>query len=91
MKDAPEWYNTLTTNCTTNIVRHVRAFGAEVPYSWKVLLSGYAPQYAYELGALDTTIPFEALRRRSHINPKSRAVGDAPDFSAKIREGLPKP
>lgn len=29
MKETPEWYNTtLTTNCTTNIVRHVRAFGA---------------------------------------------------------------
>lgn len=91
MKETPEWYNTLTTNCTTNVVRHVRAFGGQARYTWKVLLSGYAPQYAYELGALDTTIPFEELRRRSHINPKSRAVGDAPDFSAKIREGLPKP
>ncbi len=91
MKETPEWYNTLTTNCTTNIVRHVRAFGGQAKYTWKVLLSGYAPQYAYELGALDTTIPFEELRQKSHINPKARAVGGDPDFSKKIREGLPRP
>jgi hypothetical protein len=91
LKESPEWYNTLTTNCTTNVVRHVRAFGGRAQYNWKVLLSGYAPQYAYELGALDTSLPFEELRRRSFINPKARAVGDDPQFSAKIRQGLPKP
>jgi hypothetical protein len=91
MKDQPEWYNTLTTNCTTNVVRHARAFGGLAKYNWKVLLSGYAPQYAYELGALDTSISFEELRKRSHINPKVRSVGDDPDFARKIREGLPKP
>jgi hypothetical protein len=91
MKETPEWYNTLTTNCTTNVVRHVRAFGGQARYTWKVLLSGYAPQYAYELGALDATIPFEELRQKSYINPKAHAAGDDPEFSKKIREGLPKP
>jgi hypothetical protein len=91
MKDQPEWYNTLSTNCTTNVVRHLRVFSGRVRYSWKVLLSGYAPHYAYELGGLDTTIPFEELKRRSQINSKVRAIGDDPDFSRKIREGLPRP
>jgi hypothetical protein len=91
LKEAPEWYNTLTTNCTTNVVRHVRAFGGRAKYNWKVLLSGYAPQYAYELGALDTSLPFDELRRRSHINPRAHAIGDDPQFSVKIRQGLPKP
>lgn len=91
MAETPEWYNTLTTNCTTNVVRHVRAFGGQARYTWKVLLSGYAPQYAYELGALDATIPFEELRQKSYINPKAHAAGDDPEFSKKIREGLPRP
>ena len=56
-----------------------------------MLLSGYTPLYAYELGALDTRIPFEELRKLSYINPKARAVGDDPEFSRKIREGLPNP
>jgi hypothetical protein len=90
-KESPEWYNTLTTNCTTNLVRHVRTFEGRVTYNWKVLLSGYAPQYAYELGALDTHLSFDQLRKRSYINPKAGALGDDPDFSRKIRRGLPRP
>jgi len=91
MKEHPEWYNTLTTNCTTDVVRLIRAYGGQARYNWKVLLSGYAPQYAYDLGALDTRIPFEELRKLSYINPKARAVGDDPGFSRKIRESLPRP
>jgi hypothetical protein len=91
MKENPEWYNTLTTNCTTDVVRLIRDFGGRATYNWKVLLSGYAPQYAYELGSLDTRIPFGELRKLSYINPKARAVGDDPEFSRKIRAGLPRP
>jgi len=91
MKDQPEWYNTITTNCTTNVVRHVRAFGGRAKYNWKVLLSGYAPQYAYQIGAIDTATPFEELRKKSYINPKARIIGDDPEFSRKIREGLSSP
>jgi hypothetical protein len=90
MKESPEWYNTLTTNCTTNVVRHVRSFGGRARYNWKVLLSGYAPRYAYENGSLDTRIPLEELRKLSYINPKAVALGDDPEFSRKIREGLPR-
>jgi Domain of unknown function (DUF4105) len=91
MKQKPEWYNTLTTNCTTNIVHHMKTAGGVARYNWKILLSGYAPQYAYELGGLDTRIPFEELKRRSYINPKAHAIGSDPEFSRKIRVGLPVP
>jgi hypothetical protein len=91
MKENPEWYNTLTTNCTTDVVRLLRAFGGQARYNWKVLLSGYAPQYAYEQGGLDTRISFEELRKLSYVNPKAVALGDDPEFSRKIREGLPRP
>jgi hypothetical protein len=91
MKNRPEWYNTLTTNCTTNMVRHVRAFGGHARYTWKILLSGYTPQYAYELGRLRTTLPFAELKRLSYINPIARAIGNDPEFSKKIRACLPPP
>ena len=60
-------------------------------YSWKILLSGYTPLYAYELGRLDTRLPFEELKRRSHINAAAQAADQAADFSQRIRAGLPKP
>jgi hypothetical protein len=50
-----------------------------------------AHQCAYELGALDTHLTFDELRKRSYINPKTGALGDDPEFSRKIREELPRP
>jgi len=40
MKTKPEFYNTLTTNCTTNVVRHIRAFGGKVAYKLEDLPLG---------------------------------------------------
>jgi len=91
MKKKPVWYNTFTTNCTTNIVMHIKTFTQNIHYNWKILLSGYTPQYAYERGALDTRLPFDELKKLSHINPKAHIIGNDPEFSKKIRDGLPKP
>ena len=85
----PEFYNTLTTNCTTNILTHTRVNPDSLPLSWKVLVSGYAPEYAYEGGKLDTSIPFPMLRERSRINPAAQSADKAPDFSQRIRASLP--
>jgi uncharacterized protein DUF4105 len=89
LKDHPVFYNTLTTNCTTNILFHTHVNPGSPPLSWKVLLSGYVPQYAYELGRLDTSMPFEELRRRSRVNERAQAADRAADFSRRIRDGLP--
>ncbi len=89
LHERPEFYNTATTNCTTNIVMHVRAFQEQAPLSWKMLLSGYFPDLVYERGRLDQSLPFDALRRQSHINERARAADGADDFSRRIREGLP--
>jgi hypothetical protein len=87
----PEFYNALTTNCTTSILTHTRVNQGNLPLSWKVLLSGYVPQYLYERAAIDTSLPFEELKRRSHINAAAHEADNAPDFSQRIRAGLPMP
>jgi hypothetical protein len=38
---------------------------------------------------VDTSLPFEELRRRSRINDAAQAAGDGPAFSRRIRESLP--
>ncbi len=91
LKERPEFYNTLTTNCTTNVLMHTKVNPGNPRYSWKILLSGYAPLYAYESGRLDTSLPFEELKRRSDINAAARAADQAADFSQQIRAGVPKP
>jgi hypothetical protein len=91
MKERAQWYNTLTSNCTVDVIKLIREAGGAAGYNWKVLLSGYMPHYAYERGALDTSIPYEELRRLSYVNPRARSLGDDPEFSRKLREGLPAP
>lgn len=84
----PEFYNTLSSSCTTNIVDHVNAIAPNrVPFSFKVLLPAFADELAYDLGLLDTTRTFAELRRAALINPQALAASDAPDFSVRIRAG----
>ena len=89
MRERPRFYNTLTTNCTTGIWVHTRVNPESPPWSWKILLSGYVPESLYKLGRLDTTRPFPELERISHVNPRARAADRDPEFSQRIREGLP--
>jgi hypothetical protein len=91
LAEKPEFYNSLTTNCTTSILTHTRVNPGHVPLSWKVLLSGYVPEYLYENRRIDTSLPFEELKRRSHINNAAQAADQAADFSQRIRAGLPMP
>jgi hypothetical protein len=91
LKERPEFYNTLTTNCTTDVWSLVRALTGRLPLDWRVLLSGHFPEYAYELGSLDATMPFAELKAVSLINDKAHAADGAPDSSARIRAGQPRP
>jgi len=61
------------------------------PLSWKILLSGYVPDYLYELGRLDKTMPFAQLEKLSRVNERAHAADQDPAFSQRIREGLPVP
>jgi hypothetical protein len=48
-------------------------------------VSGYLPEYLYEEGRLDTSVPFAELQRRAYINPLAKAADQAADFSQQIR------
>jgi hypothetical protein len=89
LRKQPRFYNTLTANCTTSIWLNARVNPGHVPFSWKILLSGYLPEYLYERGRLDRTGSFAELQRRSVINPTAVAANRATDFSRRIRAGLP--
>jgi len=82
----PESYDLLRNNCTTNIMRHVNHLAPnKVPYGWQVLLPGHSDRLAYDLGLLDTDLPFEEAKRRARINDLAEHYANDPDFSAKIR------
>jgi hypothetical protein len=87
LRKRPEHYNTLTNNCTSNIVKHVNSLTPRrIPFSLEVLFPGYSDRYAYDLGLLDTDLSFEAARERFKINARAEAYADSPDFSVRIRQ-----
>jgi hypothetical protein len=82
----PEFYNSLTTNCTTNIWMHSLVNPGHTPFSWKILASGYVPEYLYEQGRLaGADLPFAELQQRSLVNARAQAADKAADFSRRIR------
>jgi hypothetical protein len=91
LRRQPAFYNTLTTNCTTNIWMHSIVNPAHLPFSWKILASGYVPQYLYEQRRIDTRLPFAELQRRGFVNVRAQAADGASDFSRRIRDGIPVP
>jgi hypothetical protein len=87
LRTHPEFYNTLTTNCTTAIWMNDRVNPERVPLNWKVVASGYVPEYLYEEGRLeDMGLSFPDLQRRAHVNARAMAADSARDFSQRIRD-----
>ncbi len=87
LADEPEFYHTITNNCTTNIVRHINEVSpTRIHYDYRVLLPGYSDQLAYELGLIDTTESFARTKRESRVNFLAYLHRDSPDFSVKIRQ-----
>jgi hypothetical protein len=89
LHDNPQWYNAVTSNCTTSI-RTQRAASLRAPWDWRILFNGKADEMLYQDHAIATGgPPFAELKQRSLINERARAAADDPDFSRVIREGLP--
>ena len=72
----PEWYNAVTTNCTTSI-RSQHAAGGRAPWDWRILANGKADEMLYERGVLDRTLTFADLKRRAHVNERKVELTNA--------------
>lgn len=68
----PEFYQTLTTNCTTVVFQLARLVEPGIPFDWRILLSGYVPGYLYDHGLVDTSRPLEALSAAATVAPGTR-------------------
>jgi hypothetical protein len=86
LQTEPEFYNTLTSTCTTNLVDHANTIvPGRIPFSYEILAPGYADEFAYELGLLDTTVPLEELREKHDISDRARVYDGSVPFSQWIR------
>jgi len=84
----PEFYNTLTNTCTTNIVDGVNNIAdtdAKISLSWKYIFPKYSAGLAYDLGLLRGEGSFEDIQSRSLITPIAQKYNNDPDFSLRVR------
>ncbi|MBK6489732.1 MAG: DUF4105 domain-containing protein [Gemmatimonadetes bacterium] len=90
VQDTPEFYNTLTNNCTSNIVDHVNTLiPGRVPWSLRTIMPGYADDLALSLGLIEAGGTIEEVRQRYRINDRARRAGLGDDFSQAIRGQQP--
>ena len=78
----PRFYNTLTANCITIVYQLARRIVPGLPMDYRLLLSGYLPEYLYRIGALRGADSARALSRRRRYTDRARATADAAQFSA---------
>jgi hypothetical protein len=87
----PRFYNTLLTNCTTVVYRLAKQLDPAITLDPRVVLSGYLPSYLYDHDFLDRRLPLAKLVESSRIASKAPGAEDDPNFSKRIREGVPDP
>ena len=82
----PEFYDTLTNNCTTNIRSHINHLNpGRIPYDYRVLLPGYSDELAYDLGLIKHEGSYQDDARPRRVNYLAYKYRDDPAFSQKIR------
>ena len=86
LEEHPEFYNLITNNCMNNILRHLRVLGGRrLPSELSVLLTGLSDRVAFDLGFIDTDLPFAKARAFFRADGRIRRYIDDPDFSRRIR------
>lgn len=94
----PRWYHTLTANCTTIVWEMAQRLVGGLPLDWRLLASGYLPEYLQSVGALTPGVSLQALRAAGDITARAQqwqppaGASDAAasiDFSRAIRQGIP--
>ncbi len=86
LEKRPEFYDTITNNCTSNIVFHInRLQPGRIPLDMRALLPGYSDELAYELGLIERHGDFQNTRQVARVTALANAHLGDPAFSARIR------
>ena len=88
LKNQPQFYNTLTANCTTIVFEMVRRIVPGLPLDYRLMASGYLDRYLFDVqGWCRPDLP--AAARGGHVTARARAANATRIFSHAIRRGMP--
>jgi Domain of unknown function (DUF4105) len=85
----PRFYNTITVNCTTLVYHMMKRIVGYLPWSYRLLFTGYLPAYVYRVDGLDPRYSLEELRALGRITDRAKQSDRSATFSADIRRGIP--
>ena len=86
---APRFYNTITVNCTTLVYHMMKRIVGRLPLDYRLLFSGYLPEYVYRVGGLDQHYSLSDLRAMGRITDRAKKADHSDSFSVDIRRGIP--
>ena len=85
--EKPEWYNTITNTCTTNIVRHVNeVYPGRVPKAVAIFLPGLSPKLLHKNNLVKINNNLEESLENSIIDNKALDWDEKVDFGDHIRK-----
>ncbi len=91
LNQKPEFYNTITRNCTTCLIHHFANISKnKIKFYKEYLLNGFLDWRLYENGIIDTKLPPKEMKQAYFISKIAQKYNDDPDFSKKIRDHLPE-
>ena len=86
LSKTPEFYNMITNNCTTNIVKHINKIKAWcIPFSIEMILPGNSDKIAYNLGFIDGKFSFNETQNKFLVNKRAKKSASDLNFSRMIR------
>ena len=85
--ESPEWYNTITNTCTTNIVNHVNeVYPGRVPKAISIFLPGLSPKLLCNNNLVKIDSSLENTLEKSIIDYKAKKWDGESDFGNWIRK-----
>jgi hypothetical protein len=88
LEERPRFYRTILDNCTTVVWKLADRLVPGLPIDYRVILSGYLPEYLYDRGSLGTRHALAELTAMGLQPSQIVYDGTGPGFSAAIRAGL---
>ena len=90
LAEKPRFYNVISANCTTAVRSQLPDKEKKTIPDWRLLLNGKLDEMFAEKGLFAVKdLPLAELKEKGHVDERAMKAHDSPEFSKKIREGVP--
>ena len=89
LQSQPEFYHTITNNCTTQILNHIAdVTGVDISIlNWRILMASHSCDLLFQHNVVDTKLSPAEARVQFLTNQRAKSFVEGTDFSQHIRPG----